>query len=849
MAAAAVVVIASACAVTGLVRWAGAGGTRPAAAAGGTQAGVVQAADGHAARPDTTGAHVPPGGAPEAALSAVAAGPVAPSVVSALNHARHFPRPVTSSAAGRFNVGQPHSPELLRRLSGPQGKAGSGGQSRGTSTSSPVKTASPSSGAVTPSSGAATPSPAGTVPVPDQTPSPAPGGTATANTTALTVPTRTTSTSGAAGPSDVPGALPQGIDVASFQHPGGAAINWTQVAGAGYEFAAVKGTEGNYYTNPYYATDTANAKAAGLYTTGYHFAIPNVSSGVNQADYAVEKGSYAGDGHTLPLELDVEYDPYTSSDHTNECYGLSTSAMVSWISAFDTEVQRLTGQVPAIYTTADWWSTCTGNSSAFRSNQLWIASYSAASPVLPTGWPQWTFWQYTSSGTVPGISGNTDVSYFNSNQADPVYPGTQRGAAGSAVSLQVNSLNAADGQSLTYTASGLPAGLAMSGGGLITGTISAPAGAYKVVVTATNPASGATGSTAFLWEVPGTVTVTSPGPQSTTVGSPADLQVRASDNAPGYVPSYTATGLPPGASINGSGLITGWPDAPGTYTVTVTAADALGVSGSATFSWTVGGAANQGPAGPVRLQHGGKCLDDPAGRTADGTRLEIWTCNGGSNQSWTVAQDGTLRVYGKCLAAAGSLNGAAVELKTCDGSGSQRWQVGTNGQLLNPAAGRCLDDPGFRTSNGTRLDLWACGGGTNQHWIAAAAAVMSGVAGKCADDPAYRTANGTRLELWTCTGGWNQHWSVQPDGTIRLAGKCLDVVGYGTASGSQVDLYTCKGSSNQKWRLVPEGPVGSEVVNPASGKCLADAGDSTVNGTKLTIQACTVQPGSVWHVL
>jgi hypothetical protein len=57
------------------------------------------------------------------------------------------------------------------------------------------------------------------------------------------------------------------------------------------------------------------------------------------------------------------------------------------------------------------------------------------------------------------------------------------------------------------------------------------------------------------------------------------------------------------------------------------------------------------------------------------------------------------------------------------------------------------------------------------------------------------------------------------------------------------------GASNQKWQLVPEGPVGSELVNPASGKCLADAGNSAVNGTKLTLQACAVQPGIVWHVL
>lgn len=49
---------------------------------------------------------------------------------------------------------------------------------------------------------------------------------------------------------------------------------------------------------------------------------------------------------------------------------------------------------------------------------------------------------------------------------------------------------------------------------------------------------------------------------------------------------------------------------------------------------------------------------------------------------------------------------------------------------------------------------------------------------------------------------------------------------------------------------MPEGPIGSELVNPASGKCLADAGDATANGSRLTIQACQPQdPGEFWHVL
>jgi endo-1,4-beta-xylanase len=88
--------------------------------------------------------------------------------------------------------------------------------------------------------------------------------------------------------------------------------------------------------------------------------------------------------------------------------------------------------------------------------------------------------------------------------------------------------------------------------------------------------------------VTNTVTVTNPGSQSTTAGNPASVQVRASDSASGQTLAYTASGLPPGLSINGgSGLISGTPTTPGSYQVTVKAADTTGASGSATFTWTV----------------------------------------------------------------------------------------------------------------------------------------------------------------------------------------------------------------------------------------------------------------------
>src|SRR5262249_17459698 len=147
-----------------------------------------------------------------------------------------------------------------------------------------------------------------------------------------------------------------------FQHPSGAAINWASVAAAGYQFAAIKATEGNYYVNPYYANDAAAATAAGMYVAAYHFANPPDSTGAAQADYAVQTaGNYKVGGQYLPLALDLEYDPYS----TDWCYGLSPAQMVSWISDFVTEATTLTGAAPIIYTPRNWWELCTGSSTAF----------------------------------------------------------------------------------------------------------------------------------------------------------------------------------------------------------------------------------------------------------------------------------------------------------------------------------------------------------------------------------------------------------------------------------------------------------------------------------------------------
>ncbi|MHA6764024.1 ricin-type beta-trefoil lectin domain protein [Streptacidiphilus sp. PAMC 29251] len=125
-----------------------------------------------------------------------------------------------------------------------------------------------------------------------------------------------------------------------------------------------------------------------------------------------------------------------------------------------------------------------------------------------------------------------------------------------------------------------------------------------------------------------------------------------------------------------------------------------------------------GSASAVKSGVAGKCLDDFAGSSANGTKADLYDCNGTPAQAWTWSGS-TLQINGKCLDVTGgsTANGAPVELWDCNGGGNQVWQQGANNSLINPASGKCLDDPGFSTTNGTQLDLWTCNSGTNQQWL------------------------------------------------------------------------------------------------------------------------------------
>jgi GH25 family lysozyme M1 (1,4-beta-N-acetylmuramidase) len=186
-----------------------------------------------------------------------------------------------------------------------------------------------------------------------------------------------------------------GMDVSSYQGN----VNWAAAWNAGARFAYTKSTEGTGYTNPYFAQQYNGAYHIGMIRGAYHFALPDRSSGTAQADYFIRHGGgWSADGRTLPPALDIEYNPYGAT-----CYGLSPSSMVSWIRAFSAEVRARAGRYPIIYTTRDWWASCTASTTSLAgTDPLWVARYASSPGTLPAGWPTWRIWQYASSGRLPG---------------------------------------------------------------------------------------------------------------------------------------------------------------------------------------------------------------------------------------------------------------------------------------------------------------------------------------------------------------------------------------------------------------------------------------------------------------
>jgi Subtilase family/Putative Ig domain len=220
----------------------------------------------------------------------------------------------------------------------------------------------------------------------------------------------------------------------------------------------------------------------------------------------------------------------------------ATTASVSLVNDLDLEVTAPNGTVYKGNVFSGGWS-ATGGSADRRNN---VENVYLASPVagtytvrvrgfnVPMG-PQ-KFALVVDAGFGTGGGTNHDPTITN--------PGAQTSAAGTPVNKQISASDA-DGDALSYTATGLPAGLSIgSSNGLVSGTPAGPAGTSNVTVTVSD-GRGGSASTTFTW----TITTVTPPQQllanpdfeaGTTGWSGTTTVITTSTTRPAHSPTHWA---------------------------------------------------------------------------------------------------------------------------------------------------------------------------------------------------------------------------------------------------------------------------------------------------------------------
>lgn len=125
------------------------------------------------------------------------------------------------------------------------------------------------------------------------------------------------------------------------------------------------------------------------------------------------------------------------------------------------------------------------------------------------------------------------------------------------------------------------------------------------------------------------------------------------------------------------------------------------------------------------------------------------------------------RLNGRCLDADLTNighNGTRVQLWRCNGQSQQRWSSGTNAQVNNYADGRCLDaDLLTIGQNGTKIQLWDCNYENQQKFYYSGSTFRIAYNGKCLDaDTLTADRDGGRVQLWDCNGSVQQQWDIVP---------------------------------------------------------------------------------------
>ncbi len=190
----------------------------------------------------------------------------------------------------------------------------------------------------------------------------------------------------------------QGIDVSRWQGE----IDWSRVSDAGTRFAFIKATEGGDHLDPNFRRNWEGAKRAGIPRSAYHF-VWWCRPAKDQVRWF--KRHIPRDADALPPVLDVEW-----NGHSEKCgKKIPRAKALAKIREMLHGLEAHTGKKPIIYTDITFHEDVLEGE--LNEYPFWLRS--TAAPLRHRyKRERWEFWQFTTTGRVPGITGDVDRNAF-----------------------------------------------------------------------------------------------------------------------------------------------------------------------------------------------------------------------------------------------------------------------------------------------------------------------------------------------------------------------------------------------------------------------------------------------------
>jgi lysozyme len=189
-----------------------------------------------------------------------------------------------------------------------------------------------------------------------------------------------------------------GIDLSKWQ----GRVDWAAIRAAGTQFAFIKATEGGDHVDPKFLDHWYAAKRAGIPRGAYHF-VYWCRPAHEQAEWF--RQNVPQDPDALPPVLDLEW-----NGHSRTCpRKVSREEALAMTRTMLDAMETHTGKRPIIYTDITFHAEVLEG--AFDDYPYWLRSV-AAEPHERYNNRRWTFWQFTTTGRVPGIDGDVDRNTF-----------------------------------------------------------------------------------------------------------------------------------------------------------------------------------------------------------------------------------------------------------------------------------------------------------------------------------------------------------------------------------------------------------------------------------------------------